>query len=88
MDNFVQTTSLVHDRFKHRGGSDSSSEDVSDLDDIDCFENVEVDEEDEKALQMFMNPNPAPKQILADIIAEKITEKQTEIQTQFSDVES
>jgi hypothetical protein len=47
-----------------------------------------INEEDEKALQMFMNPNPAPKQILADIIAEKITEKQTEIQTQFSDVES
>ena len=48
----------------------------------------QVDEEDEKALALFMNPNPAPRRTLADIILEKITEKQTEIQTQFSEVES
>nr|SVE78831.1 EOG090X058P [Daphnia lumholtzi] len=49
---------------------------------------VQVDEEDEKALALFMNPNPAPRRTLADIILEKITEKQTEIQTQFSEIES
>lgn len=47
-----------------------------------------MDEEDEKALALFMNPNPAPRRTLADIIMEKITEKQTEIQTQFSEIES
>jgi essential nuclear protein 1 len=44
-----------------------------------------IDEEDERALEMFMNKNPAPRLTLADIIREKITEKQTELQTQFSD---
>lgn len=46
-----------------------------------------MDEEDEKALELFMNPNPAPRRTLADIILEKITEKQTEMQSQFSEVE-
>lgn len=48
----------------------------------------EVDEDDERALEMFMNRNPAPRRTLADIILEKITEKQTELQTQFSDAGS
>jgi essential nuclear protein 1 len=48
----------------------------------------EVNEDDERALEMFMNHNPAPRRTLADIIMEKITEKQTELQTQFSDVGS
>jgi hypothetical protein len=47
-----------------------------------------VDENDERALEMFMNRNPAPRRTLADIILEKITEKQTELQTQFSDAGS
>lgn len=47
-----------------------------------------VDEDDERALEMFMNRNPAPRRTLADIILEKITEKQTELQTQFSDAGS
>jgi hypothetical protein len=47
-----------------------------------------VDEDDERALEMFMNHNPAPRRTLADIILEKITEKQTELQTQFSDAGS
>lgn len=45
-------------------------------------------EDDEKALEKFMNMNPEPRRTLADIIMEKITEKQTEIRTQFSDNES
>nr|SVE75094.1 EOG090X058P [Daphnia dolichocephala] len=48
---------------------------------------VQVDEEDEKALALFMNPNPAPRRTLADIIMEKITEKQTEMQSQFSEAD-
>lgn len=44
-----------------------------------------MNEEDEIALEMFMNMNPEPRRTLADIIMEKITEKQTEIRTQFSD---
>ncbi|XKL60272.1 hypothetical protein PGB90_001288 [Kerria lacca] len=45
----------------------------------------EVNEEDEKALELFMSSNPAPRLTLADIIMEKITEKQTEIRSELSD---
>ncbi|KAL7843815.1 hypothetical protein AOLI_G00253270 [Acnodon oligacanthus] len=47
---------------------------------------VEVDPEDEKAIQMFMNKNPPVRRTLADIIMEKITEKQTEVGTVMSEV--
>ncbi|RZF36677.1 hypothetical protein LSTR_LSTR014209 [Laodelphax striatellus] len=44
-----------------------------------------VTEEDERALEMFMNKNPRKQLTLADIIMDKLTEKQTELRTQFSD---
>nr|CAG4634756.1 EOG090X058P [Alona affinis] len=56
--------------------------------DVPSDDEAHVDEEDEKALAVFMNPNPAPRRTLADIIMEKITEKQTEIQSQYTDVDS
>nr|CAG4644756.1 EOG090X058P [Leptodora kindtii] len=84
-----RTTSLGAEKSPFGAEEDSDSEDAADMDDDSKFyEDIEVDEEDEKALALFMNPNPAPRRTLADIIAEKITEKQTEIQTQFSDIDS
>ncbi|NXP41038.1 BYST protein, partial [Leiothrix lutea] len=47
---------------------------------------VEVDPEDEKAIEMFMNKNPPLRRTLADIIMEKITEKQTEVDTALSEI--
>ncbi|XP_073700750.1 bystin [Garra rufa] len=47
---------------------------------------VDVDPEDEKAIEMFMNKNPPLRRTLADIIMEKITEKQTEVGTVLSEV--
>lgn len=47
---------------------------------------VEVDPEDEQAIQMFMSKNPPLRRTLADIIMEKITEKQTEVGTVLSEV--
>ncbi|XP_059344038.1 bystin [Ammospiza nelsoni] len=47
---------------------------------------VEVDPEDEKAIEMFMNKNPPLRRTLADIIMEKITEKQTEVETALSEI--
>jgi len=44
-----------------------------------------VDEDDERALEAFMNPHPEPRRTLADLIMEKITEKGTEIKTQFTE---
>lgn len=65
---------------------DSESSGDEDLeDDEEVYESIEVNEEDEKALQMFMSKDPPMRRTLADIIMEKITEKQTEIRTQMSD---
>ncbi|KAJ9589097.1 hypothetical protein L9F63_017601, partial [Diploptera punctata] len=67
---------------------DSEDEDREDEMDGDYYENIEVDSDDEKAIEMFMNKNPAPRRTLADIILEKLTEKKTELQTQCSDAGS
>lgn len=49
-------------------------------------EDVEVNPEDERAIEMFMNKNPPLRRTLADIIMEKITEKQTEVESAMSEV--
>ncbi|KAE8623454.1 hypothetical protein XENTR_v10005614 [Xenopus tropicalis] len=49
-------------------------------------EEVQINPEDEKAMEMFMNKNPPLRRTLADIIMEKITEKQTEVETMMSEV--
>ncbi|KAJ8412201.1 hypothetical protein AAFF_G00144680 [Aldrovandia affinis] len=51
-----------------------------------CGTEVEVDPDDEKAIQIFMNKNPPLRRTLADIIMEKITEKQTEVGTVMSEI--
>nr|XP_020652403.1 bystin [Pogona vitticeps] len=51
-----------------------------------CCEEVTVNPEDEKAIEMFMNKNPPVRRTLADIIMEKITEKQTEVETVMSEI--
>lgn len=52
------------------------------------FENIEINEDDEKAVEIFMNKNALPGKTLADIIMEKITEKHTDLGTQISDAGS
>ncbi|XP_076082758.1 bystin-like isoform X2 [Mytilus galloprovincialis] len=66
-----------------RDDSDSDNDLASDNEEF--YEDIEVDEDDEKALQMFMSNEPVKQRTLADIIMEKITEKKTEVQTQMSD---
>lgn len=65
---------------------DRSSDDDEPVEDV-YYENIEIDEDDERALRMFMSKNPVPTRTLADIIMEKLTEKRTEIESQFSDTE-
>lgn len=64
--------------------SESEEEDIAE-DEEEIYEEVEIDEDDEKALEMFMSKNPPMQRTLADIIMEKLTEKKTEIQSQMSD---
>nr|CAG4637754.1 EOG090X058P [Chydorus sphaericus] len=79
-----ENTSLAH---KNDDSGDSDS--ASDGDVMGAYAgDIEINEEDEKALAHFMNPNPVPRRTLADVIMEKITEKQTEIQSQYSEIDS
>lgn len=44
-----------------------------------------IDPDDERALELFMNKNPEPSKKLGEILMETLTEKQTEIESQFSE---
>ncbi|KAI5634804.1 bystin domain-containing protein [Phthorimaea operculella] len=67
---------------------DESASDHDDLDPDTFYDNIEINEDDEEALKMFMSSKPEKTRTLTDIIKDKITEKNTELQTQFSDVET
>ncbi|CAI6349498.1 unnamed protein product [Macrosiphum euphorbiae] len=74
-------------------GSDSEEDEeekpmFGEGEDEDYYEQLEINADDEKALEMFMSKKPEARLTLADMIMEKITEKQTEMQTQFTDAES
>lgn len=69
-------------------GDDSEPEDEDNLEPDSYYENIQINEEDEKAMEKFMSNNPTPRRTLADMILEKITEKQTELDTHFSDAGS
>jgi len=69
-------------------GADSDEEPDEDDLEIQKYDDKEiaVNQDDDLAIKMFMNPRPGQKtRTLADIINDKITEKKTEIDTQFTD---
>uniref|UniRef100_A0A182IY87 Bystin n=1 Tax=Anopheles atroparvus TaxID=41427 RepID=A0A182IY87_ANOAO len=76
-------------RLDDRGSSDESDleggQDEADIDGEELFDDIKINEEDERAFEMFQNKDGTKTRTLADIILDKITEKQTEIQTQFTD---
>ncbi len=49
------------------------------------YENLEIAEEDEKALELFMAKDAPARRTLGDIIMEKLTEKQTEVASQMTE---
>ncbi|KPJ13565.1 Bystin [Papilio machaon] len=73
----------------NEASSDNDADsDTDDLEPDTYYDNIEINEEDEEALRMFMSSKPEKTRTLADIIKDKITDKHTELQTQFSDVET
>ena len=64
--------------------SDDESEDELEIQKYDEKE-IDVNEDDDLAIRMFMKPSGVKTKTLADLINEKITEKKTEIDTQFTD---
>ncbi|XP_011504521.1 PREDICTED: bystin [Ceratosolen solmsi marchali] len=66
---------------------DESSSDVESIQN-DYYEDIQIDPEDERALEMFMNKDGVPVKNLGDIIMEKLLEKKRELETELSDVAS
>lgn len=83
------TFKIPASRSKLRREDEEEDDDDDDLDSIrsddDYPDDVQIDEEDEKALETFMSKTPQATRTLADIIMEKISEKKTEIDSQCSD---
>lgn len=82
------TTTKQTITFTNDSEDDSEPEQEQLTDDNAFYENIEINEEDEKALQLFMSKDPKPQRTLADIIMENITEKKTELETHFTDAGS
>lgn len=67
---------------------DNLSDDGGDKPDItgqEFFDDMQITEDDERALKMFQNESGTKTRKLADLIMDKIGEKQTELHTQLSD---
>ncbi|XP_026484741.1 bystin [Vanessa tameamea] len=82
------STNVLPVSFIDAGSDNEEGSDNDDLEPDTYYDNIEINEEDEEALKMFMSAKPEKTRTLADIIKDKITDKHTELQTQFSDVET
>lgn len=87
----LQESMRKANKSSNRLGSRSKDDDLSDNEDKpdivaqDFFDDMQIDEEEEKAMKLFQNESGVKSRKLADIIAEKIAEKQTDLHTQLSD---
>ncbi|XP_021960319.1 bystin isoform X2 [Folsomia candida] len=62
-----------------------AASDDDEADEGNFAQEIQIDPDDEFALERFMNKNPEPARKLGEILMEKLTEKRTEIETQLSD---
>ncbi|XP_045451486.1 bystin [Melitaea cinxia] len=74
--------------FDEPGSDNDDNSDHDGLEPDTYYDNIEIDEEEEETLKMFMSSKPEKTRTLADIIRDKITDKYTELQTEYSDVET
>lgn len=63
----------------------SDDDDKPDITGQEFFDDMQITEDDERALKMFQNESGTKTRKLADLIMDKIGEKQTELHTQLSD---
>lgn len=66
---------------------EQNSDEESDKSDSECYmeQYINLNQDDEKALEKFMSKNPPAHRCLADVIMEKLTEKRTEINSMISE---
>nr|XP_037277644.1 bystin-like [Rhipicephalus microplus] len=73
----------------NKGASSDEEDDHEEPPEDDTFfETIEIDEADERALELFMSENSKARRTLADIIMEKLKEHETEVATLLSDAGS
>lgn len=63
----------------------SDEEDRPDINVQDFYDDMQINEDDERALKLFQNEAGTKTRKLADLIMDKIAEKQTDLHTQLSD---
>uniref|UniRef100_A0A1L8E3L3 Putative cell adhesion complex protein bystin n=1 Tax=Nyssomyia neivai TaxID=330878 RepID=A0A1L8E3L3_9DIPT len=76
---------------KSADSDDEGDDDVANQPEVsehDFFDDIKVDEEDEKAIEMFQNKSGPKTKSLSEIIMEKIAQKQGELHSQLSDAGS
>lgn len=74
-----------HDDSDSDSDTDEQLEDCENKRDFYSDEEIKINEEDQRAFDMFMSQTPSSRRTVADVIMEKLTEKKTELQTQMSD---
>lgn len=72
-------------RFNNDDDNLSDDDDKPDITGQEFFDDMQITEDDERALKMFQNESGTKTRKLADLIMDKISEKQTELHTQLSD---
>ncbi|EDO40390.1 predicted protein [Nematostella vectensis] len=81
----AQTTLGTPDLDRIDDDDEDDSDDGASMTSETYYENVEVDEEEEKAFEMFMSQEAPTRRTLADVIMEKIQDKKTEIESHMSE---
>lgn len=85
-DSMRKVKKLPGKRFNNDDDDDlSDDDDKPDVTGQDFFDDMQIDEDDERAMKMFQNESGTKTRKLADLIMDKISEKQTELHTQLSD---
>lgn len=74
-----------HDDSDSDSDTDEQLEDCENKRDFYSDEEVKINEEDQRAFDLFMAQDANSRKTVADVIMEKLTEKKTELQTQMSD---
>ncbi|KAJ8669299.1 hypothetical protein QAD02_000558 [Eretmocerus hayati] len=70
-------------------GNDLSDDEVSseeeEFDGSEYYQDIQLDEEDERAIQMFMDRDGKPLPTLANVIMDKLRDKKAELESELSD---
>jgi hypothetical protein len=87
--NFIEQQKIRKSTNQSDSDSDTSDNELDPSYKRDYYsdEEVQINETDEKAFDLFMSNKAPARRTIADIIMEKLAEKKTEIQTQMSEYE-